>query len=528
MGPSKSPACHVWRAADETAAIRLNIAVVDRLGFAVFEGVQALPRRGLEIGGFLLGSVRRENHGRVVEIKDYEPIECEHAVGPSFLLTGADRKAVEARLGSNKQAGTLEIVGFYRSHTRKDFANTPEDSDLFSAYFPERFGVFLLIHALRNETPMAQWSLWNGRGLKPAEPDARFPFRSSILSAGKCELAGTDAEPESEPAKVPHASPVAASALTAQPQGLGRRNGWMTEIGGVLANVRLHRPGGLFAARVNASWIAAAALVIATGLAALVPRASVTAVTQPAPSPRQSEPTVALPQPSASPAGQTPAVSISAPEPAPVIPSAAIRTQPVLPVRRPAPVSRAPLRAENKRDRSAPPALKVIALSTVVPAPLPEPPPVALTPERLEAAAATLEKAEPIAPPVANPFVGITMDVNEPASGGLLHKLPFFGKHRPPVDFTPPSAVRQASVDVPKDLRERVKHEIPIAVRVYIDSTGKVEFAELVSGGGGIKRDLGALAVFSSLHWQFSPATSEGQPVASEVLLRYRFGAQLH
>src|ERR1051326_9515174 len=76
----------VWEVPGKPVSVRLSPDVVGRLGLAVREGFRALPRRGLETGGLLLGVKREAANQVVVEIKDFEPIESEHAAGPSYLL----------------------------------------------------------------------------------------------------------------------------------------------------------------------------------------------------------------------------------------------------------------------------------------------------------------------------------------------------------------------------------------------------------------------------------------------------------
>src|SRR5436305_10604361 len=92
---------YVWQAPGKRVSVSLSLEVVDLLSLAVTAGFQSLPRRGLEVGGFLLGTTRREGDAIVVEINKFEPLECEHAVGPSYLLSAMDREALDARVRSH-------------------------------------------------------------------------------------------------------------------------------------------------------------------------------------------------------------------------------------------------------------------------------------------------------------------------------------------------------------------------------------------------------------------------------------------
>jgi TonB family protein len=63
-----------------------------------------------------------------------------------------------------------------------------------------------------------------------------------------------------------------------------------------------------------------------------------------------------------------------------------------------------------------------------------------------------------------------------------------------------------------------------VRVKVYVDRSGKVEYAELLSDGTGSNRELASLAVFAARRWQFAPANRAGKPVEAQAVLRFRFG----
>jgi hypothetical protein len=130
------------------------------------------------------------------------------------------------------------------------------------------------------------------------------------------------------------------------------------------------------------------------------------------------------------------------------------------------------------------------------------------------------------APPreAADPFVQVAVaPVAEATRPGLFGKL--VGKHPKSTGFIPPTLLRKAATNVPAELRTRIKREVPVDVKVYVDRTGKVEYAELLSDGAHVDRDLASLAVFSSRRWQFTPARVGDETVPGEVVLRFRFGA---
>jgi hypothetical protein len=131
-------------------------------------------------------------------------------------------------------------------------------------------------------------------------------------------------------------------------------------------------------------------------------------------------------------------------------------------------------------------------------------------------------------PAILDPFVKIAFDPLPPSRQGLLGKLPLISRRHRRTEFVPPRPVRDASPEVPPELRHRIQQEVPIDVKVYVDRAGKVEFAELLSNGSGSNRELASLAVFSSRHWEFSPAHLGDETVPAEVVLRFRFGPDVH
>src|SRR5579884_1900460 len=95
---------------DAGLKIQLNQDLIGRMAAAVMEGFKMVPRRGLEVGGLLLGHTEP---GCVV-IDEFEPIESEHQRGPSWLLSDKDRQQLaEAASGANDPAKDTRVVGLY-------------------------------------------------------------------------------------------------------------------------------------------------------------------------------------------------------------------------------------------------------------------------------------------------------------------------------------------------------------------------------------------------------------------------------
>jgi TonB family protein len=181
-------------------------SAIEALAFSIKEAFKSVPKRGLEIGGLLLGRVESDA-GRperpVVVIEDFEPVDSEHQHGPSWLLSPSDRLALQASLERwrSSPAGGLHPVGFFRSHTRPDFGFDAQDQEIFGG--GERSGepVFLLVRPSHSELPLAQIGIRLGNALTGA---ATFPLSVHALreSGLLAEEGGSD-----HPAGSPKLSP---------------------------------------------------------------------------------------------------------------------------------------------------------------------------------------------------------------------------------------------------------------------------------------------------------------------------------
>ncbi len=488
----------IWAAPGKPVSVTLSPELIARLEVAVREGLQLLPSRGEEVGGLLLGKAKRAGAAAVVEISDFEPLECEHAAGPSFLLSGPDRARLEQRLRRFKSKAGLSIVGVYRTHTRRSPGLTLEDVDLMSAYFARPSDLFLLIRAHADGLPTAGFVIWEGREIRSVTPYAEFVLRPAPPEAPAAR------EPRVEPPAVPAPPPVVA--VPPPEVATHRRPAW-----------KRWQLAGLVAAGIVSG-------VVLTGLSRGPERTVVAAPeVQPVtsaksrPSPR--------PSPFLEPASEPVAVAPLSTASIPSIPSAAPpglvkqslgssdRTVPELPVTRVA------------RRRLLPPPVSLPA-EVPKPAEMPEPPPIAA---HAVAARPDVPLASGIfnvpAPRPPDTFVRVTLDSSIASRrSGFFGKFRLTSKEEREAGFVPPKVVRRGETTVSPELRRRIKSEVPIDVRVFVDRAGKVEYAELVSDASRLDRDLASLAVFSSRRWQFTPAQTGDEKVPAEVVLHFRFG----
>jgi proteasome lid subunit RPN8/RPN11 len=131
-----------WTVEQCAFKIEYSPRVIDDIRLAVVDAFFSLPRGGAEIGGVLLG----RNEGRRVTITDHLPLDCEHATGPSFVLSPNDHGKLADLLASARgnPSGT-EPVGWYHSHTRSDIYLSAADIEIHRRYFPEPWQVALVL-----------------------------------------------------------------------------------------------------------------------------------------------------------------------------------------------------------------------------------------------------------------------------------------------------------------------------------------------------------------------------------------------
>ena len=197
---------YTWKVPGKPLTIHVDFDVIDSILMEVMQGYSSMPRRGAEVGGILLGSVKRGEQP-VVRIVDFEPVPCEHARGPSFILSEADRVRFEETL-EKWRPGRHErfyAVGMYRSHTREGLALTPDDLVLFAEHFPEPTDLILLVKPFASKPSVGGFFFREEGRIRAEASYLEFPFHRKSLggAAPPAELP----EPPPEPAAGPGALP---------------------------------------------------------------------------------------------------------------------------------------------------------------------------------------------------------------------------------------------------------------------------------------------------------------------------------
>jgi len=177
---------YVWQVPGKKLAIHLYFDVVDRMNYEVMQGFGALPRRGAEVGGVLLGRVDSSGDDRLVYVEDCEPVPCEYNFGPSYNLTEREQEAIGQVLERWKPGPDrrISVVGFYRSHTRKDLFLDERDLAVCSAHFSDPSSVFLVVKPFATRSALAGFFFWEDGQIHSEAPYSEFTFHRRDLGGG--------------------------------------------------------------------------------------------------------------------------------------------------------------------------------------------------------------------------------------------------------------------------------------------------------------------------------------------------------
>lgn len=203
---------------DRTLPVSISCApgVLTSLEIAATDGLLAMPRIGLGVGGLLLG---QREEGRIEILRSVE-VPCSHALGPAFILTPAEMRALVALPESDDEVS--HIVGWYCSKTQGVLDLTEHDHRLFDTFCPEPWQTLLLIHPAKGCPTKAAFGFREARTFRPGEwLDLAWQELTSFerpgQSAPKVKAAAAAAPPPvaepSPPAAAPPQPPVEESEI---------------------------------------------------------------------------------------------------------------------------------------------------------------------------------------------------------------------------------------------------------------------------------------------------------------------------
>ncbi len=133
-----------WAIPGTSASVTYSLPLFHEIDFAVNEGYRKIPHGGIEEGGLLFGVMDE----RGTRIDAFRSIACEHASGPSFLLSDLDLEMMNAQIEASAHDPELEglhVVGWFLAHTRSPMTLTDLEADLCDHYFAHPGMVTVLV-----------------------------------------------------------------------------------------------------------------------------------------------------------------------------------------------------------------------------------------------------------------------------------------------------------------------------------------------------------------------------------------------
>jgi len=198
-----TPGTYVWEVPGKPVRICLSLDVIDRLLPDVMRGFGAVPKRGAEVGGILLGQAQRSDKQLEVTVEDYELIPIEYKRGPSYLLSEEDRRCF-AEAAERLQPGDDESrrpIGYFRSNTRDGVGLSLEDLDLISQFLPGPDAIVLYIRPFGTKVSQAGFYFQEDGEFPEGLPLLEFPFRRKELDPESAEAEASSGEQEGAEAR---------------------------------------------------------------------------------------------------------------------------------------------------------------------------------------------------------------------------------------------------------------------------------------------------------------------------------------
>jgi hypothetical protein len=185
-----------WTAEQVGLSVEYPLEVMDQIRTWASESKRQFAGGGLDVGGVLFG----KHESDLVRVMAWRPIACEHAEGPSLILSAEDRRDLVSLLLAAKQDPGLENlqpVGWFLSNMRGGVSMSPSAVEIFDGYFTEPWQVTLVLLPAMSGTASA--------GFFVREPGGKLRTESSYsefaLEPPPTAEARVDAAPAITPPK---------------------------------------------------------------------------------------------------------------------------------------------------------------------------------------------------------------------------------------------------------------------------------------------------------------------------------------
>src|SRR5207248_8332853 len=203
-----------WNVPATSFTITYSLGLFHEIDFQVNEGYRRIPHGGIEIGGLLFGQVEANE----IQIEAFRSIDCEHALGPSFVLSERDLAALREQLAATKSDPELagfEVVGWLISHTRSPLRMNDREAALFDELFPESGRITVLAKPERFQPTRFGFLMRNSDGTVPRDATDQaiiLPLSGRGARSGDGPVASIPA-PEQKPVPARPPAPLPTEAI---------------------------------------------------------------------------------------------------------------------------------------------------------------------------------------------------------------------------------------------------------------------------------------------------------------------------
>jgi hypothetical protein len=149
-----------WTAPDLPYEIEVELDVLEEIRHRADEGFQRIGHGGIEFGGVLYGRME----SGVVRILEWRELDCDHSMGPSFVLSPADRNALEALIALPEREPSLK----------------PQDVELHEKYFTGAQQVALIVKPARQGPSAAGFFGRKADGVLEPASTTEFEVRANV------------------------------------------------------------------------------------------------------------------------------------------------------------------------------------------------------------------------------------------------------------------------------------------------------------------------------------------------------------
>ena len=208
-----------WIVPGTAFKITYSLGVFHEIDFQVNEGYRRIPHGGIEVGGLLFG--RGDETGARIEA--FRPIECEHASGPSFVLSERDVAGIREQIAaaaSDPDLQEFQLLGWFIAHTRSPLKMSDREAVLFDELIPGAGKITLLIKPERFQPTRFGFLVRREDGTVERDATERAIILPLPGRAGGRASDGpvpSIAAPTEKPASAPTDSPVASPVTPPEP-----------------------------------------------------------------------------------------------------------------------------------------------------------------------------------------------------------------------------------------------------------------------------------------------------------------------